>query len=115
MSTVLHKDSHDFAIVTTAEDERSFREQFAMALSQIIEDGKYDGDWYFQLEGWLAPAAEIFCRFRGYKAAVVERRTIVAGVLDPDEAVVAIGRAHADPRVETPASNGKPHEEVAAS
>lgn len=92
MKTVLHKQGDQFAIVTTAENEDEFRSQFTEALAEMIEDGVHDGDWKFQLEGWLAPATEIICKHRGYKAAVTERRTMIAGDIDPDAAVISIGR-----------------------
>lgn len=96
MNTVLHKDdNNNFAIVTTAETEEEFRGQFAAALNEMIEAKTYEGDWPFHLNGWIEQATEITCKFRGYKSAVVERRTIIAGVLDPDAAVLTIGHQEA--------------------
>lgn len=92
MSTVLHKDETGFAIVTSAVDEDEFRAEFSQALASLIESGEYPSDWRHHLEGWLAPASEIVCKLRGYKAQVQERRTIIAGHLDPDEAVAEVGR-----------------------
>jgi hypothetical protein len=93
METVLHKDGDQFAIITTAETEEEFRAQFVQALNDLIEDGRYDGDWRFQLEGWFGPAFEISCKYRGYKASVVERRTLIAGHIDPDAPLLAVGRS----------------------
>lgn len=58
----------------------------------MIETGDHAGDWPFLLDGWLAQASEIICKYRGYKSVVVERRTLLAGVLDPDAAVAMAGR-----------------------
>lgn len=93
MNTVLHKDENsNFAIVTTSETEEEFRGQFAAALDEMIVANTYEGDWPFHLNGWLEQATEIICKYRGYKSQVIERKTIIAGALDPDAAVVAIGR-----------------------
>lgn len=92
MNTVLHKDSsNNFAIVTTAESEEEFRGQMSAALNEMIEAKTYDGDWPFHLNGWIEQATEIICKFRKYQSKVVERRTIIAGVLDPDAAVLTVG------------------------
>lgn len=98
MNTTLHKEDNHFAVVTDAADEAEFRGEFVAAISQMIEEGIYDGDWSFNLDGWMEQAAEITCKLRGYKAQVVERRVIIAGVLDPDAAVMAVARS------ETPAA-----------
>ena len=91
--TVLHKDGDHFAIVTTAEDESLFLQQFTEAISGLIDAGDYNGDWAFQLHGWIGPAFEIMSKHRGYKANVVERRTLIAGHLDPDAQVIMAGRS----------------------
>lgn len=90
MSTVLHKDGEQFAIVTSAESEEEFRLQFALALQDMITSGKYEGEWAYHLNGWMEPATEVSCKYRGYKSSVIERRTLIAGVLDPDAAVMTI-------------------------
>jgi hypothetical protein len=95
MKTVLHKDNDRFAIVTTAESEDEFRGQFAAALTEMIDADTYSGDWAFHIAGWLEPAGEIVCKFRGYKSQVVERRTIIAGVLDPDAAILTVSESKA--------------------
>lgn len=91
--TVLHKDGDDFAIVTTAENESEFVQQFADALAELIETGEYDGDWPFQIRGWFSPASEVVSKYRGYKANVIERRTLIAGHLDPTTPLVVAGRS----------------------
>lgn len=102
MNTVLHKNDEQFAIVTTASTEEEFRAQFSAAFEELIDSGAYDGDWRFQLEGWMAPATEIICKLRGYKSQVIERRTIIAGVIDPDVAVIEIGHKELADLAETP-------------
>jgi hypothetical protein len=93
VGTVLHREGDNFAIVTDAENEPAFREQFSGAISKMIEDGTYDAEeWEFSLARWLAPATEISCKYRGYKSDVVEKRTIIAGSIDPDAAVISFGR-----------------------
>jgi hypothetical protein len=92
MQTVLHKDGDDFAIVTSAENEQLFRQQFAQAVAGAIDRD----DLEFQLNGWMGPAIELICKYRGYKAQVIEKRTLVAGQIDPDSAIAAVGRAAYD-------------------
>ena len=95
MGTVLHREGDNFAIVTDAETEPQFREQFAGAVSELIEAETYAEDWSFAIAGWVAPATEIACKYRGYKSDVTEKRTIIAGSIDPDAAVVSFGRESA--------------------
>lgn len=90
--TVLHKDAERFAIVTTAENESAFRQQFSEALADLIDTDHYPGDWQYQIDGWMKPAFEIIAKMRGYKADVVEQRTLIAGTLPPNAQIISAGR-----------------------
>lgn len=92
MNTVLHREGDDFAIVTSADSEEMFRRQFAQAVAQVIDRD----DLEFELHGWMEPAIELVCKYRGYKAQVVEKRTLLAGQIEPDAAVVVVGRVAMD-------------------
>lgn len=92
METVLHRDGDQFALVTSAASEDQFRSQLVEALDTMIEEGRYDGDWTFNLEAWLALSFEIILKYRGYKANVIEQRTLIAGHVDPDVPIISVGR-----------------------
>ena len=104
----LYKDGDHMAILTDAKDEREFMDQVSELLADVIgsdngylrvagnEDflyglqewlsGKdntgYSGlsnDWEFQLGRWLPQIVDICCKYRGYKADVLERKVLIAG------------------------------------
>ena len=85
-----HKNGDGMAIVTTAPDEDTFVEHFCEALGKMIDDGKYDGDWEFQLRYWLRNFADLCAAYRGYKVDVQERRTLIAGRLEPASMVLTV-------------------------
>lgn len=85
-----HKNGDGMAVVTTAPDEDTFVEHFCEALSDLIEAGKYDGDWQFQLRYWLRNFADLVAAYRGYKVDVIERRTLIAGRIDPGARVLTV-------------------------
>lgn len=102
MQTVLHKDGDHYAIVTSAENEQQFREQFASALTEIIDGFRPDESMVgtnlaFEIEAWTKPAYEIVCKLRGYKSDVIEQRTLIAGYLDPDAPFVTVNKRNGTP------------------
>ncbi|RPI71575.1 MAG: hypothetical protein EHM45_23345 [Desulfobacteraceae bacterium] len=74
----LFKDGDDMAILTDAVDERSFMGELAETLAALIDAGAHDGDWSFQFSFWLPLAADICCKYRGYKNDVIERSVLCA-------------------------------------
>lgn len=94
MQTILHRSGDQFAIVTVAETEDEFRTQFVASLNAAaIEStgGSDPEERELMINGWFKPAIEVICKMRGYKAEVVERRTLVAGHIDPDAPIFSSG------------------------
>ncbi len=94
MQTVLHRNGDQYAIVTVATTEDEFRTQFVAALNAAAVDSTGGEDPEAReamMNGWLQPAIEVFCKYRGYKAEVVERRTLIAGHIDPDAPMFTSG------------------------
>jgi hypothetical protein len=80
----LYKDGDHMSIVTEAKDEREFLENLAALLSRLIDSGRHEGDWEFQLMRWLPQTVDICCKMRGYKVETVRERTVlIAGDSDP--------------------------------
>lgn len=88
----LYKDSDRFGIKTSCSDAPEFLTSTSELLAQMIESGKYDGDWEFVLRGWLPQLVEVACKLKGYRADVVEQKLIIAGTGEPStESLVARG------------------------
>ena len=77
MSTKLFKDGDNMAIQTDEREENDFIRSFCHILSNIIEDGIFDHDWYFQLEYWLPQFVDICCKYRGYKNSVFAKTVLL--------------------------------------
>lgn len=75
----LYKDGDDMVIVTDAQTEGGFLNEFAELLAAMIENGTFDSDWEFQLRFWLPSVVDICCKYRGYKTDVLEKRVLCAG------------------------------------
>ena len=61
MSTQLFKNGDSTGIATDALSKKAFLKEMAGLFNQLIEEGKFNGDWEFQLERWLTHIDEI-CR-----------------------------------------------------
>jgi len=85
----LYKDGDRMGIKTDAPDEFTFMGEFATIFADMIEVGKYDGDWQFQLRFWLQYFVELCCKYRGYKADVEESRVLISGNSFMDSPLIA--------------------------
>jgi len=81
------------SIVTDAKDEREFLDQMSEAFTELVESGRYDGDWEFQFNFWLPQMVDICCAYRGYKNGVMIRKQFIAGEFYPiqDDSVIVVG------------------------
>lgn len=89
MTTKLYKDGDRMGIQTDAASDLDFIDEFSTLFADMIDEGKYDGDWQFQLRFWLQYLVELCCKYRGYKADVEERRTLASGNSFIDSPLVA--------------------------
>lgn len=85
LKTEFFKNGDAMAIRTNAATEDEFIDSAAVILDRLIEGGKYDHDWDFQLTRWLRQIVDITCKLRGYKADVDEQRVLTAGDVTPAE------------------------------
>lgn len=74
-----YKDGDRMGIATTCLTEGQFLAEVSAGLSKMIEDGAFDGDWEFQLDGWLPDIVEICCKLRGQSNRVTEQKILKAG------------------------------------
>ena len=89
MSVQLFKDGDSMAIMTDAKDERQFTDEFVALLARMIDEDSFEGDWEFQLGYWLPQFVALCCKYRGYKADVMERRMLIAGDVYPAKEPIA--------------------------
>jgi len=101
----LYKEGDSMAVQTNCDNEQSFLDHFTEAMSKIIEDGKYEGDWEFQLRHWIRQGFEIMAKLRGYKSDVQEERVITAGsvLVNPLDLVIDTAEGSATNGQEAPA------------
>lgn len=59
MSVFLFKDGGRMGMVAEVRDPIQFRLQFSKLLAAMIDNESYNGDWEFQLDGWLGCYAGI--------------------------------------------------------
>lgn len=85
LKTEFFKNGDAMAIRTNATTEEEFISSASEVLGDLIDTGKYNGDWEFQLSRWLRQVVDITCKLRGYKADVEEQRVITAGDVAPAE------------------------------
>lgn len=74
-----YKDGNRMGIATTCTSEGQFLSAVSAGLSEMIEDGAHDGDWTFQLNGWLPDIVEICCKLRGQGNRVTEQKVLKSG------------------------------------
>ncbi len=82
----LFKDGDRMAIETNADTEDVFVDKFSERLSSLIDAGRFDSDWEFQLSHWLRQFSDVVCKLRGYKSEVSEQRVLIAGYAEPSKA-----------------------------
>lgn len=98
----IHKGADgSLALSTDASSEEGFVREFAEALStrllavmetaQTVGTAKATDEWIGLLRKALPQFTEVVCKLRGYKAAVTERRVIMAGEFVPDDVVEVFG------------------------
>jgi hypothetical protein len=75
----LYKDGDHTAIITDARTESEFVDELTELLSGLIDEGKYSGDWQFQLMCWLLQVVDICCEYRGYDSPTHKRTMLIAG------------------------------------
>lgn len=76
----LWKDGGDgMGIETNIDDEGAFTQEFSAVLAEVVESGRFNGDWEFQISNWLNYYNEILCKLRGYKAEVQTETVMRAG------------------------------------
>lgn len=75
----LYKDGDNMGIGTDCPDERAFVDQISSSLSWLIDKGRFQGDWEFQLRFWIPQIVDICCKLRGYKSEVHETKWLRAG------------------------------------
>jgi len=74
-----YKDGDRMGIATDCTSEGKFLGEVSTGLADMIEKGDFDGDWEFQLDGWLPDIVEICCKLRGQGNRVVEQKILKAG------------------------------------
>jgi hypothetical protein len=75
----LWKEGDHMGIETNASDIKDFQYLMAEALSTLIENKRFEGDWMFQLELWIPNMLEIAYALKGYKSDVEKDTIIRAG------------------------------------
>ena len=89
MYVKLFKDGDHMGVETNADSEEVFRSLFAQRISDLIDSGRFRGDWEFQLGYWLESFSDICCKLRGHRSGAEARSVLRAGWVNaPDDSEV---------------------------
>ena len=61
----LYKDGDTFGIESSCDDENIFLDEVTREISELIENGKFKDDWWFQLRGWMPHIIEVHSILKG--------------------------------------------------